>query len=789
MPEGAGIANQKNIRPDFAHFDFGQAELDEERLAQRYRTSQLDSIFNLVKLNMAGNLISATLTMIVLWPTQSHELLAGWFCCLLILIIPPVFVQQRRAALTGRHSPSIKSVQRCVQHAVALSVCWSVPSVFFFPFATPDQQVFMAAIVVGMMCAGGFSLYTIRKAAWLFTGIMAMAAAAGLIMSQIEIMHWLLLLLVIYSLILLNIINSSCQVFRNNVLANFDMERQKDVIELLLTDFQQSTTDVLWQVDEQLTLQNPGPELASRLGKTKAELTGMPFVEAIRSIQQNLPEDLIHSASLGLYEVERLFSEGKAFQKVELPVRLGYQESWWTVTAKPQEDGHWVGCISDLTVQYEANRNAWKLGHEDAVTELSNRRAFHESVELTLRHLDDGDSHGVLCLDLDRFKSVNDAFGHDSGDHLLKIVAKRLSKHARTTDIVARTGGDEFNVLLRHVDRERAQSIAESMLHSLQQPCQIGSNNILVGASIGLAMVPDDGIDLDTVRKNSDLALYEAKKSGRGRVVTFDPSMAEMASRRMELEQALRYALATDELSLVFQPQRSTESNAIVAAEALTRWHSHELGKVDTQTFINIAEDTGQIHALGSWVLLQSCRLLAEQPELPRLAVNVSPLQLANPAFVGHVKQTVKRHRIAPQRLELEITETALLDDNHGAAEKLTELKQFGVRIALDDFGIGYSSLRYLQFFPFDKIKIDRSFIKELTASPTSSAIVEAVISMAHAMDMEVVAEGVECLATLERLKIIGCDTVQGYAIAMPQNRSSLMDALGETGTTAAVSS
>ena len=181
--------------------------------------------------------------------------------------------------------------------------------------------------------------------------------------------------------------------------------------------------------------------------------------------------------------------------------------------------------------------------------------------------------------------------------------------------------------------------------------------------------------------------------------------------------------------------------------------------------------------------------VLAELPELPRLAVNVSPLQLANPAFVGHVKQTVKRHRIAPQRLELEITETALLDDNHGAAEKLSELKKFGIRIALDDFGTGYSSLRYLQFFPFDKIKIDRSFIKELTASPTSSAIVEAVISMAHAMDMEVVAEGVECLATLERLKIIGCDTVQGYAIAMPQNKSCLMDALGETGTTAAVSS
>lgn len=735
----------------------------------RYRASQLETIFRLINLNVTGNLICGCLTLAVMSPTSPGWQLWLWGSSLALLMLPPLLAQRHRSSdHQPRQAASIKSIQRCTLHSIALSVCWSFPSLVTFSYATSEQQIFLATIITGMMCAGGFSLYPIRAAALFYTGIMAVSTAITLMYSALEIRLWLLLLLIVYTSILIIIINNSHKVFQDNVFSGFKMERRKRVIELLLTNFQQSTTDVLWQLDKHLGIQNAASDLANKLETVSAHLDGQNFLEAISKLQQTLPEEYTHPGSLGLYELKRSFQEGNAFNYLELPVMQGQSLSWWAITAKPFEGGHWVGCITDNTKRYEASRKAWKLAHEDTATGLSNRRAFHEAVIALFRHMEPNQTHAMLCIDLDRFKSVNDAFGHDSGDHLLQIVAARLKKHARNSDAVARTGGDEFSILLRNISHAEASQIAQAILGSLKQPCQIGSNNVLAGASIGLAMIPEHGQTLEVLRKNADLALYEAKKQGRGRLISFCQQMAERADKKTLLEQALRQALPNHELSLVYQPQQDLSENVTLSAEALLRWTSQELGAIDTQTFINIAEDSGQIHALGEWVIDQACAFLAQTPELPRLAINASPLQLANPTFVDDITSAVRRHHIEPARLELEITETVLLDDSHGAAEKLRNLKAFGIRIALDDFGTGYSSLRYLQTFPFDKIKIDRSFVMELNSSSSSLAIVEAIINMAHAMGMEVVAEGVESESTQALLKRIGCDTVQGYAISMP---------------------
>ncbi len=744
----------------------------------RYRASQLETITRLITMNVFGNLICGALTVAVMFPTAPSEALIIWSGLLAFLMMPPLLAKYRRATSSPRQTASPRCVQRCTMHAIALSACWTLPTILFFSSSQPEQQTFLAAITAGMMCAGGFSLYPVRSAALYYTGILGVCAAFALLRSDLETRIWLLLLLLVYSVILTTIINNSYQVFRNKVFAGFRMEERNHVIELLLTNFQRSTTDVLWQLDSQLRIQNATPSLSDKLKRHIDQLNGQNFLTLIKAQQDGLPDDYTPSHDLGHHKLGEVFASNQAFHDQELPVGHNGQVCWWAITGQKIEDGSWVGCISDNTEKRNANREAWELAHKDSVTELLNRRAFNESVGSLLHSMErkpDDDTHAVLCIDLDRFKSVNDAFGHDSGDHLLKIVAARLSNHTRYTDVVARTGGDEFNILLRHISHDDARDIAQTMIHSLKQPCQIGCNSVLAGASIGLAMIPDNGTNVDTIRKNADLALYEAKKQGRGQLVSFCQKMAETAHQKNVLEQALRQALPQQELFLVYQPQQNLQG-VMVSAEALLRWRSPSLGMVDTQTFINIAEDTGQIHALGDWVIEEACQLLSQTPELPCLAINASPLQLASPTFVDDIKSRITHYQLAPGRLELEITETVLLDDSHGAAKKLKELKAFGIRIALDDFGTGYSSLLYLKNFPFDKIKIDRSFVMELHQASSSLAIVESVINMAHAMNMEVVAEGVESASIQAMLQQIGCDAVQGYGISMPLSHDALIE-------------
>lgn len=770
------------ITSDAVMADFDLATYDTSTNQARYRASQLETVTHLITMNVIGNLICGALTVAVMYPTASSEVLFIWSSLLVFLMLPPLIAKYRRSRRAEpKPTASQRSIQRCTLHAIALSSCWTLPGLLFFTTSEPEQQTFLVAITAGMMCAGGFSLYPIRAAALFYTAILGVCAAFVLLKSTLATSVWLLLLLVVYGVILNIIINNSYQVFRNKVFAGFRIEKRKRVTELLLTNFQRSTTDVLWQLDSQLRIQHATPSLSKKLKRSIEHLNGQNFLAILKAQQEGLPTDYAPAHDLGHHKLEEVFASNQAFHDQELPVGHHGAVCWWAITGQKIEDGSWVGCITDNTEKRNAHLEAWELAHKDSVTDLANRRAFSEAVSSLLRSMEkdpEDDTHAVLCIDLDRFKSVNDAFGHDSGDHLLKIVAARLSKHTRYPDVVARTGGDEFNVLLRHVSHQDACNIAHRMIQSLEQPCQIGCNSVLAGASIGLAMIPANGTTVDNIRKNADLALYEAKKRGRGQLVSFCPQMAETAHQKNVLEQALRLALPQQELFLVYQPQQNLQGE-MVSAEALLRWQSSELGMVDTQTFINIAEDTGQIHALGDWVIEEACLLLSQTPEIPCLAINASPLQLANPSFVDDIKARVAHYQLAPGRLELEITETVLLDDSHGAVQKLKELKNFGIRIALDDFGTGYSSLLYLKNFPFDKIKIDRSFIMELHQESTSLAIVESIINMAHAMEMEVVAEGVESTSIQDMLQEIGCDAVQGYGISMPLTRPDFLAYLG----------
>ncbi len=430
-----------------------------------------------------------------------------------------------------------------------------------------------------------------------------------------------------------------------------------------------------------------------------------------------------------------------------------------------------VGTHVDIGVRKAAERRIAHMAGHDALTDLPNRSLFRERLRLRLAEVARGDGAcAVLCLDLDRFKEVNDALGHLAGDALLSEVARRLRSGAAAPDVAARLGGDEFAVLLAASgDAEDAVRRAQALIREINRPVRIGDHAIEVGASIGVAVAPANGTDEEAILRRADLALYRAKADGRNVARAFEPGMEAALAERRRLEADLRRALARDELTLHYQPQVRPARGDLVGFEALVRWQHPVRGQVLPGAFIPLAEETGLVVALGEWVLRAACREAARWPVPLKVAVNLSPRQFQQADLPERVLAILTETGLPPERLELEITETVIINDVARARTILRRLKSFGIRIAMDDFGTGYSSLATLQAFPFDTIKIDRSFVSQLEQRPAAAMIVRAVLGLGRSLGIGVVAEGVETAGQMRILLDEGCEEMQGYLFAEPQ--------------------
>ncbi|MBH5402463.1 EAL domain-containing protein [Bradyrhizobium sp. CNPSo 4010] len=406
----------------------------------------------------------------------------------------------------------------------------------------------------------------------------------------------------------------------------------------------------------------------------------------------------------------------------------------------------------------------------DPLTHLPNRVAFNETLDAALKRLAlSGEEFAVLLLDLDRFKEVNDQFGHPAGDEFLVQVASRLQRCTRAAEHVARIGGDEFALVMANLTRpEDALEIAERFVAAFSEPFQIEGRQIVGATSVGIVLASRDGNTPLDLMKNADAALYRAKKTGPGTVCFFEQADDRSSRERKALQSDLASAIARNELFLVFQPFLDLGTNRITGFEALLRWQHPSRGLVPPSEFIPVAEETGLIHEIGEWVIRRACATLADWPEDIRVAVNFSAAQFHNTAILQTIVQALADARIAPHRLEIEITESMLLSKYGSAATVLNALLELGVTVALDDFGTGFSSLTYLRKLPFTRIKIDQSFIRDMLVQPDCAAIVKSVISLARDLRIGVVAEGVETADQLEYLRQIACDEVQGYLISRP---------------------
>jgi diguanylate cyclase (GGDEF)-like protein len=416
-----------------------------------------------------------------------------------------------------------------------------------------------------------------------------------------------------------------------------------------------------------------------------------------------------------------------------------------------------------------SEERAESLFGRDPLSSLPNRLLFTERLdsELTrLGRLEDGIA--VLFLDLDRFKDVNDTFGHQAGDELIKQVAHRLSDLLRGADTLARFGGDEFAIIQTGIrSSQDAEALARRILESIGSPFMIGDAQVSVGISIGIALAPENGVNHETLMRLADTALYQAKSEGRNRFSFFERTMDEAIRMRKVVEDDLRHAILRDELTLHYQPVYSADGHAIVGVEALVRWPHARQGMISPNRFIAIAEERGLVIPLGEWVLRRACEDGKRWPGL-RIAVNVSPIQFRHRDFVDSVIRTLRETRFDPTRLEIELTEGVVVEDADAAEAAMMELRALGVNLALDDFGTGYSSLIYLRRFAFDKIKIDRSFLESMEATGESAILVHSIVHLGRALGLTVTAEGVETKEQHRFLLALGCHQVQGFLFSRP---------------------
>ncbi|MGH8807814.1 MAG: two-component system response regulator [Noviherbaspirillum sp.] len=468
-------------------------------------------------------------------------------------------------------------------------------------------------------------------------------------------------------------------------------------------------------------------------------------------------EELRHNGSFTPYETEYVRKDGS---RVPLLVGGAFINS-------TQDEG--VGFVLDLTERKLAEERIRYMADHDALTGLPNRALLQDRLHQALAHAQRGNTQvAVLFIDLDYFKHINDSLGHQVGDKLLQTVAERLHKCVREGDSVARLGGDEFVLVLTLVnDSVDAALVARKVLDAVDASCHVGDHELHVAASIGISMYPEDGSDVDTLMRTADTAMYYAKEKGRGNYQFFTPALNKAAQRRHAMSNALRHALLRNEFTLHYQPQVDLESGKIFSAEALLRWRRNGEAPISCHEFITIAEETGQILPIGEWVLRQACRQLRQWHDLgfPNMvmAVNLSPRQFFQPNFLNMVRDILDEAGVPASQLDLEITETILMQRTEDNVATLKRLSAMGVKLSVDDFGTGYSSLAYLQRFPVDALKIDRSFVSGIGQDSNDTALVTAIISMAHSLRLKVLAEGVETPEQIRFLQAHGCLSAQGY--------------------------
>jgi diguanylate cyclase (GGDEF)-like protein/PAS domain S-box-containing protein len=670
-------------------------------------------------------------------------------------------------------------VRLLIAVAFAFGILLTSLPVMLFVDADANYRLLIACSDTGLI-AIGLSVFAIPIAAISFTGTLIAGSFFTLAKTGDPFYILIALLLALYTFFIFSTIVHLSNVLFVRIISEIKIEQQKDVISLLLYDFEENASDWIWEMDAARRIRNPSARLAQISGRSAAQLDG-----AMLSGLLDIDETRIAPARIQEL-LWKPIEKGATFRDCLLPVKVAGETRWWSLTGKAVFDAKgcfsgYRGVASDVTAAKLAEERLSHLARFDSLTDLPNRTLFYDRLhEAIARSPSDKAGFSVLCLDLDEFKYVNDTFGHAIGDRLLVEVARRLLACVGAGDVVARLAGDEFAILAFGAARNRASRLAAQILAAVGEPMLIEGIKVALHVSIGIALPPCKSAA--EIMHRGDLALYRAKHEGRNAFRFYDAGMDAKIETRRALAADLRGALERGEFALHYQPVVAADSLRTVGFEALLRWRHPVHGLVPPTTFIPIAEENASIVAMGEWAIREACRVAATWPEKIGIAVNLSPIQLRYSDLCAIVRDALDESGLAAGRLELEITESALLEADAKSVNFLRQLREMGVCLALDDFGTGYSSLSYLRNIPFNRIKIDRSFVQDLPKDKGCLAIIRAVIGLGASLGMQITAEGVETPEQLACLRREGCAMLQGYLFspAKPEDETPDLMSFGE---------
>lgn len=722
-----------------------------KRLRRFQHMSSIASIFSL---------FAAVLLTVVFWNGPTMPAVTLW-CAASGLLAFLKLRESAGAAPSGRETLD-KYERVATRHTIITGAVWGVLMASLIASADPHLDWFLGLLSACIVCLGAFLHSSFPRAAVGYSALIAAGVVLGLTAGdRMSILESVLLFggsfLALQRFAAMNYAN-----LVRREMTSLQLAESNETISLLLSDFESHSADWLWRTNANGCIVQPSERFAEAAGMEPRQLQGVSLTALM--------------ANDSARNLETLMQDRRQFGELVVEINCADGSHWWSLSGKPTPDGGYRGVCSDITRRRKAEASLAFIKEFDELTGLPNRAMLIQKLDAAAQQAQHaGGTYALFHIDLDNFKSVNDTMGHKAGDTFLKQVAERLQSCMDERLYIARLGGDEFAVLGVNCDREEAAEIGDLFLDALLAPVRVNGQDVLISGSVGAAIAPDDGTEPALLMKNAELALYRAKAQGRGCARFFEPSMDEDARSRAEMESGLRAALANDSMDVYFQPLVNTRTGEVSGYETLLRWNRPGHGLVSPATFIACAEETGIIVPLGEWVIRKATQEAAEWKDEVTVAINLSPTQMSNPALVSTVMQALASSQLDPARLEIEITETVLMYETEQNLRTLHALRNLGVRIALDDFGTGFSSLNYLRAFPFDKLKIDQCFVRDIETSPENQAIVRSVVTLARDLGMNITAEGVENEQQATILASLGCQQVQGYLYSRPVPASELV--------------
>jgi len=744
------------------------AELETERPADMKEWSTADAVDRLLltrrledysagaRLALLPSLGSLAALIYTFRDQASLAVLFAWAAIQLIVLAIYVVLAARLDRKHATLEQLRRHWRRCMGLEIVRSANWAFITPYLAIFATGLDAVVLAAIAIANLCGSLLVHRTAPLAAGVRIGALA-ASIAVAVWIQVGSSGWpALVLLALFVIALGGSVREQNRQIISGAEAESGRREAADTVRMLLNDYEEQSSDWLWTVGPCGNLRDVSDRFATAAGKPVAELEGLPLIN-------------LFAPGKDRDRLARRLMERSPFRDLVLKLGAGDALRYWELSARPRSDGRMSGVARDVTGDRLIEERVAFMAHYDNLTGLANRYLFNERLRTALEDRARARDVVLFYLDLDDFKAVNDTRGHLVGDRLLREIGTRLEQEVRGQDLVARLGGDEFAVLLE--TRAGAGMLIERahrFLAVIREPFELDGQVYRVSGSIGIAKRCEGECDAEELMRRADLALFAAKDKGRDTIALYDEAMDLASRERREIESDLREALSRGQLRLHYQPVMDLDSGEVAGYEALLRWYHPKRGVVTPAEFLDVAEETGMIVPIGEWVIRQALAETGRWEGNFRIAINLSPTQVRSPHLADVVAQAIHAHGISPKRVEFEITEHVLMQKGSVCASNLEKLRELGAKIALDDFGIGYSSLSYLRRFPFDRIKIDRDFVEGVELSADSQAIISSITRLADALGMATTAEGIETRAQLDLLRKLGCQEAQGYLICEP---------------------